>query len=219
MKQLQTPIIAYDNVRAIVLRVDKSLNKMRPHFFKTLLLACCMILSSNSIIFAQAPSMLWVKGMGGSSTDVGTSIAIDASGNTYTTGQFRGTVDFDPSAAVYNLVSASSNNDDIFVCKFDASGNFVWAKAMGGTAEDRGMGIAVDALGNVYIAGYFNGSADFDPSTSATYFLGSAGNQDIFVTMLDASGNFVWAQKYGGSSSDFGNAIDLDASGNVYITR
>ena len=68
--------------------------------------------------------------MGGTGYDEGYSIALDASGNVYTTGYFYRTADFDPATGTFNL--ASAGNYDILISKLDVSGNFVWAKAMGG---------------------------------------------------------------------------------------
>ena len=130
-------------------------------------------------------NFLWAKAMGASSDDNRKSIALDASGNAYTTGNFQGTVDFDPGAGTFNLTPAGYN--DIFVCKLNPSGNFLWAKAMGGTLYDYGNSIALDASGNAYTTGYFSGTADFDPD-SGTYNLTSAGNYDIFILKLKQQG-------------------------------
>jgi hypothetical protein len=160
-------------------------------------------------------NFVWGKQLGGTSPGQGYSIAVDASGNVYTTGLFGGTVDFDPGPGTFNLTSAGS--DDIFISKLDASGNFVWAKRMGGTDIDRGYSIAVDTSWNVYTTGYFEGTVDFDPGPGI-FNLTSAGSDDIFISKLDASGNFVWVKRMGGTSIDNGNSIAVDASGNVYTT-
>ena len=161
-------------------------------------------------------NLVWAKNMGGVSTEIGYSIAVDASGNVYTTGYFVGTADFNPNAGTFNLTSAGSQ--DIFVSKLDATVNLVWAKSMGGGAnDDVGISIAVDASGNVYTTGFFNGTVDFDPN-AGTFNLTSAGSQDIFVFKLDATGNLVWAKNMGGASNDIGQSIAVDASGNVYTT-
>lgn len=160
-------------------------------------------------------NFVWAKRMGGTDGDVGHSIAVDASGNVYTTGDFWGTVDFNPGSGTFNLSSAG--NDDIFISKLNASGNFVWAKRMGGTGFDVGQSIAVDASGNAYTTGFFRGTVDFDPG-AGTFNLSSAGSDDVFISKLDASGNLVWARRMGGTSFDAGNAIKVDASGNVYTT-
>ena len=160
-------------------------------------------------------NFVWAKAMGGANSEYSYSIALDGSGNVYTTGYFFGTADFDPGAGVANLTYAG--NDDIFISKLDASGNFVWAKAMGGSATDLGYSIAIDGSGNVYTTGYFEGTSDFDPG-AGVFNLTSAGYYDIFVSKLDASGNFVWANAMGGADSDYGSSIALDGSGNVYTT-
>ena len=104
---------------------------------------------------------IWAKQMGGTSFDAGQAIAVDDSGHVVVAGRFSDSVDFDPGVGVHTLTSNGS--DDIFVLKLDASGDFLWAKGMGGTGRDLAGGIAVDGSGQVYAIGYFNGPVDFDP--------------------------------------------------------
>jgi uncharacterized membrane protein YqhA len=163
----------------------------------------------------SAGNFIWAKRMGGTGSDYGYSITTDALGNIYTTGYFRGTADFDPGSGTYNLISAGGY--DIFIQKLDAAGNFIWAKAMGGTGQNMGISITTDALGNIYTTGYFHGTADFDPG-SGTYNLTSAGGADIFIQKLNSAGNFVWAKSMGGAYWDEGKSITTDASGNIYTT-
>jgi hypothetical protein len=159
---------------------------------------------------------VWAAHLGGSSWDCGESIAVDGSGNVHSTGFFDGTADFDPGTGTYNLTSAGGN--EIFISKLNASGNFVWAKGMGGSSNsEAGYGVALDPSGNVYSTGMFEGTADFDPG-SATYNLISAGDADIFVSKLDASGNFGWAKRMGGPASDEGKAIALMNSYYIYTS-
>lgn len=160
-------------------------------------------------------NFMWAKSFGGSSHENGISITLDASGNIYTTGYFNGTVDFDPGLGVANLSSAGNN--DVFIQKLDTSGNFIWAKSVGWLSDDQGLSITVDNSGNVFTAGYFSGTIDFDPGPGLAN-LSSAGNNDVFVQKLDASGNFVWAKSFGGSSDDEAFAVAVDASGNTYTT-
>ncbi len=161
-----------------------------------------------------AGNYVWAKRTGGTGIDVGNLITVDA-GNVYTTGYFYSTVDFNPGAGVSNLVSAGGS--DIFICKLDAAGNFVWAKNMGGSINDISYSIAVDGSGNVYSTGYFQATADFDPG-AATATLTSAGSFDIFISKLDVAGNYVWAKNMSGASTEAGNSIAVDVSGNVYAT-
>lgn len=165
---------------------------------------------------AKAQSFQWAKQMGGvADYDIGISIAADASGNVYTIGNFRTTADFDPGAETYNLTSAGEN--DVFISKLDPSGNFLWAKRIGGADNDDGLSIALDAAGNVFATGVFRLTTDFDPG-AGVFDLTSAGEADIFILHLDASGNFLWAKQMGGVASDFAFSIALDALNNVYTT-
>ncbi|WP_395047208.1 SBBP repeat-containing protein [Flavobacterium sp.] len=160
-------------------------------------------------------NLVWAKAMGGTGNENGQSISTDIAGNVYTTGYFQGTADFDPNAGVFNLTFAGVQ--DIFVTKLDATGNLVWAKAIGGTGNENGQSISTDTAGNVYTIGSFAGTVDFDPNVGVSNFT-SAGSNDIFVTKLDAAGNLVWAKIMGGTSTDNGSGISTDAAGNVYIT-
>ena len=161
---------------------------------------------------AQETNLEWVNSMGGTATDQGNAIVVDAFGNVYTTGSFRGTVDFDPGPGVFNL---TTNGEDVFISKLDASGVFLWAKNMGGTGTISGNAITVDAFGNVYTTGNFTGTADFDPGLGIFNLTASTGA--IFVSKLDASGAFLWAKNMGGIS-DYATPIAVDANGNAYTT-
>lgn len=159
----------------------------------------------------------WVRRMGGPSTDVGWDITVDTANNVLTTGQFGSTVDFNPSnSATNNLTSAGSS--DIFVQKLSSSGSFVWAKRLGGRGADRGSAIRTDAANQVYTTGSFSGTADFNPSGSATFNLTSAGSTDVFVSRLNSSGAFSLAQRFGGPSGDIAHDIDVDSAGSIYTT-
>jgi uncharacterized membrane protein YqhA len=174
---------------------------------------------NNSDIYISkldaAGNFIWAKRLGGSSVEFGFSIAVDSSGNVYTTGSFMGSVDFDPGTGSSNLTSAGLF--DIFISKLDSAGNFGWAKSMGGTNDDNGVSISVDGSGNVYTTGYFHGNVDFDPGPG-TSNLTSAGSNDIFISKLDASGNFIWAKSMGGTGQDGSSSITVGGSGNIYTT-
>lgn len=133
---------------------------------------------------------VWAKSMGGTFSDSGYGIAIDTSGNVYTTGSFGGTADFDPGTGVLDLVS--SGGTDIFISKLNNSGDFVWAKALGAGFDDYGYDISVDSSGNVYTTGFFRGTVDFDPGDMGIFNLTSAGFEDIFISKLAGSDKFPW---------------------------
>ncbi len=148
---------------------------------------------------------------GSTGADVAKSVVTDTGGNVFTTGSFRGTVDFDPGAGFANLSSVGL--DDIFVTKSDSAGSLLWARRFGGTGADRGLGIRVTATGTVVLTGSFSGTAGFDAIS-----LTSAGSTDIFVTRLDFAGTADWAVRVGGVAADVGHGIFVDNAAGVYVT-
>jgi type IX secretion system substrate protein/beta-propeller repeat-containing protein len=157
----------------------------------------------------------WATSMTGNGFSISFSIALDPAGNIYTTGYFHDTLDADPGAGIYNLISAGTL--DIFFQKSDASGNFAWAKSIGGTGDEMGQSVASDNSGNLYYTGSYSGTVDFDPGPGI-YNLTSAGSHDIFIQKLDTAGNFISAKSMGSSTYDEGLSINIDAFGNLYAT-
>ncbi|MCB0533195.1 MAG: SBBP repeat-containing protein, partial [Saprospiraceae bacterium] len=152
--------------------------------------------------------ILWAASGGGPASDIGFGIATDASGNVYVTGGFTGSASFGS-----HTVNASGGGVDVFIAKYDATGNVLWVVSGGGLDTDFGSDIAADASGNVYVTGEFQGTAGFGSQT-----LTSAGDVDAFVVKYDASGNVLWARSGGAGNFDTGNGIAADAAGNVYVT-
>jgi len=157
----------------------------------------------------------WAKNIGGPGSDNAMSVKLDPSENIYLIGIFIGTVDFDPGPGVMNLVSAG--NIDGFITKLDAAGSLIWARHQGGIAADVNYAAAIDAAGNIYTTGYFSGTADFNPGTGV-FNLTATGFNDIFVSKLDAGGNFMWARSMKGTSSEIAYSIAVDDYGHVYTT-
>ncbi|MDX2173181.1 MAG: SBBP repeat-containing protein [Bacteroidota bacterium] len=158
-------------------------------------------------------NFIWAKQIGGSSADEAYSIALDAGANIYVCGNFLSTVDFDPNVGIQNLTASGLH--DSFILKLNSSGNYVWAKSFGSSLSDACNDVSIDGLGNVLCIGMFQNTVDFDPGPS-TYTLQTNGGWDIFVSKLDASGNFIWARSIGGTGTDRGEGITSDASGNIY---
>ncbi len=149
----------------------------------------------------------WVIQAGGIYDDFGHAITIDDSRNSILTGYFGGTATF----GSYSLTS--SGYRDIFVAKMDADGNWLWATQAGGSDGDHGNGISTDVNGNSYVLGEFWDTAAFGP-----YSLTSIGHRDIFVSMINADGNWLWATQAGGFNNDNGHSITTDVAGNCYLT-
>ncbi len=169
-------------------------------------LYCSAMFSAIAIFLfanARAQSFSWaqeITGIGSSSAS-GTRVQIattDVAGNLYSIGYFGGTADFDAGLGTYNLTAVS--NLDMFIMKEDATGNLIWVKQVAGLSSGvcccLGRAIDVDQNGNVFIAGIFRDSFDFDPGP-ATYKLNSNGGPHSFILKLDALGNFVWVGDIG----------------------
>jgi hypothetical protein len=130
-------------------------------------------------------NFLWAKSMqfiGGWNANA-EALALDGVGGVYVAGQFRGTVDFDPGPGALNLTSVSAEAFDAFVWKLNNGGNFVWAGQIGGTGDDNAWAVDADALGNIHVAGRFQGTVDFNPG-AGTPNLASTGGYDFFIVKL-----------------------------------
>jgi hypothetical protein len=160
----------------------------------------------------------WLKIVGNSNIDNASEIVIDGVGNIYIAGGFKGTVDFDPSANVNSLTSGSFG--DGFILKLDPSGNYSWAKNFKGSPGIATInGLAVDNAGNVYTTGGVFQTVDFNPGTSNNSITATtAAYNDVFISKLDSSGNFVWIKQLSGNNEDIGIDIKCDASNNIVLT-
>jgi len=161
----------------------------------------------NDLSPINNPSWQWAKSGGGTGSDAGWDVAVDANGNAYITGWFSGTATFG------STTLTGQGGLDVFVAKLSTSGAWQWAKSAGGTSGGYGTDVAVDANGNAYITGYFMGTATFGNTT-----LTSQGNRDVFVAKLSTSGAWQWATSAGGTDLDEGCGVAVDPSGNTYIT-
>ena len=157
----------------------------------------------------------WVKTFGGISYEAISKITTDAAGNIYAVGNFRGTTDLDPSINQYTENSIGSY--DIFISKFNAVGELVWGKAIGSVEEDNARSVVVDASGNIYTACYFQESIDVNPGIDIETFT-SAGIYDILILKLNASGEYIWAQRSGNTLADYPLSLDIDKEGDIYLS-
>ena len=179
-----------------------------------------IFLSAASLfkLAAQIPNNEWAKQFGRGASFLGEprSLVTDATGNTYVTGSFSGTNDFDPGPGTYNLTT--TGGADIFIMKLNASGNLIWVKQIGGTfADDIANSIVLDLAGNLLVTGYFYGSVDFDPGM-AVYPLTAPNNfSDVFVLKLNKDGEFIWVKQVGGNSPDGSTSMIIDKSNNIYV--
>jgi uncharacterized protein (AIM24 family) len=150
---------------------------------------------------------LWSARFGDASSQTANAVAVDASGNVIVAGSFMGTVDFGGGA----LSSAGAR--DYFVAKFGPDGAYMWSKRFGNASDQWNPHIAVDASGNVIVAGGYEGAIDFGGGA-----LTSAGSQDICVAKLGSDGAYLWSKRFGDGDVQAANAVAVDPSGNVIIT-
>jgi hypothetical protein len=179
---------------------------------KNLLLALLFV---ANIFGASAQTFEWARTCAGAGTppadEISYSVIADALGNVYHVGFFRGNTNFNPPNG---QTISPVGEADMFIKKLNSDGSFAWARTFGSIENDHAQDIAVDATGNVYITGAFSGTVDFDPS-SAINNVNLQGQYNAFVLKLSAAGSLLWVKTVG-NNFDFGQAIDLDAAGNIY---
>lgn len=164
----------------------------------------------------SAGALIWAKSIGSIAFEEANSICVDLNGKVYITGAYSGSADFDPGVGVYNLVPTGGTYDrDIFICKLDSLGMFVWAKSIGNASgNDLGYSLLTDSIGNVYSTGTFYSTADFDTGVGVYNLTAGASSADAYICKMDSSGALIWAKNMG----DKGRSIALDKLGNVYTT-
>ncbi|MBF8275962.1 MAG: hypothetical protein HW390_1035 [Candidatus Brocadiaceae bacterium] len=165
---------------------------------------------NNGLTSLQASTFL-----GGSNNEYGKALAIDTSGNIYVMG-YTDSTDFPTTSRVY---SSSYNGGfyDVFVSKLDSGLTSLSASTyLGGSGDDNGYAITLDTGGNVYVTGYTD-SRGF-PTTSGSYDTSYNGSEDVFISKLNSGLTSLQASTFlGSSSSDYGKALAIDTSGNIYV--
>ncbi len=140
----------------------------------------------------------WIKGFGGASFDGCHGLAVDAGGDVLLGGHFW------QSIKLGTKTYQSKGNYDVLVARLaGATGQVKWAVAGGGPKNDRVHGLAVDAKGNVHVAGTFLGSATLGNSA----LTGAASTYNLFVARISTAGKFTWAVAPGGSSTQFYDGV------------
>ncbi len=152
-------------------------------------------------------NFIWSERAGGPGNDYGISISSDDDSYICSTGYFSGTAVFGADTLV------SNGGFDIFAARLDPEGSFIWARQAGGISYDRGYAIASNSSGSSYISGFFRDTASFGKS-----ILSSSGSSDIFIAKIDKLGNFLWAQKAGGTLDESVYGICIDNNGNSFIS-
>ena len=143
-------------------------------------------------------NVLWARQLGTPATDYATGVSVDFGGNVYVAGTTFDGLDG----------NAGAGGGDLFVAKFDGSGNKLWTRQLGSPVRDSAAGVCTDRNGNVIVTGYTDGSLDGNAS---------AGSIDLFVVKYDTGGNKLWSRQMGTPSWDYANAVAADGAGNIYV--
>jgi hypothetical protein len=158
--------------------------------------------------YSAAGAHVWSKRFGGASDDRGVGIAVSGAGDIVMTGYFNATADFGGGPHV------STGGVDIFLAKYSSAGAHTWSKVFGTSYGygDVSRGVSLDASGNIALTGSILGPVDFGGGA-----LAENGSYDIFVAKFSTSGAHLWSKRFGVLYDDHGDAIVMDAGGNVIV--
>jgi hypothetical protein len=141
-------------------------------------------------------------------------VATDAAGNLLVIGTFDGVTDFNP--ARQKTFDLGAANGHAFVAKYAPDGKLLWAKQFGNQWTSP-LHLAVDAKGNVVVAGGYRDATDVDPDPLTARTLPAVGGADAFVLKLDPAGTLAWANSASTADEDTITGVAIDAAGYVYL--
>jgi hypothetical protein len=179
----------------------------------------------NGAVFAwrvgSTGTLAWARALSTTGTIEAPAVVVDGSGFVSVGGRLNGTADLDPADATKAQVAAGTYWTP-YVVKLNPQGTYLWSKVARTVSAVAGApnaitGLGVDSIGNVYAAGTYAGTLDFDPSATANYTLASASKSvDGFVWKLGADGGFRWARGFGGVAPEAISDLFVDKAGNAY---
>lgn len=158
----------------------------------------------------------WSAAIQSNDFDRASSVVADSDGNVYLCGSFSGTNTIF-SSGTNNLTLSSFGATDIFIAKYDASGNVVWAKNMGSPDNDHANDIELDSEGNIVVAGTYRGSANMRDNLNPIW-LQSKGDGDCFFTKHKSNGELLFAKSVGSEKDDLPNQIAINTRNEILIT-
>jgi hypothetical protein len=162
--------------------------------------------------FNSSGVLQWSTYFGGINYDGGNSLAVDASGNIFLTGDTYSSSAIASSGAYQ---TTNGGGSDAYLAKFNSSGAFKWATYFGGTGTENGNAVKTDASGNIIMIGNTNSSTKI--ATSGAFQTTLGGKNDVFVAKFNTSGALQWSTYFGGSEADNGYSVTTDASNNIYL--
>jgi hypothetical protein len=152
--------------------------------------------TASLLKYGSSGNLTWSRTVNTMTADIAGGVAIDNLGNVFLSGSTLG-----------NVGGANVGGDDIFVRKYDSSGNLLWSRQVGSSGDEFVMSMAASSNGSIFITGYTTGN-----------LAGlNAGSRDAFLLKYDGSGNLLWSRQFGTSTVDNPDSVAVDASGNAYI--
>lgn len=159
--------------------------------------------------YSSAGGMQWMQQISGGGALAG--LATDSSGNVYLAGNFRDSI------SLGSWTLNSNGGSDAFVFKLNPDGQVLWGYNFGAAADDSATTLTADYAGNVYLAGKFQGTADFAPGSLVRSATSTAGTPSAFLLKLDTLANFYYVKTFGGGPNQVQiEDIVLDTSGVLY---
>ena len=162
--------------------------------------------------YDAAGNAQWGKTAGGTSTDEGSGITTDPSGNIIVTGYYHS-----PSITFGNTTLNNLGFYNSFITKYDNLGNVIWAKSVGGTGDDKAFKVCSDSNSNIYVIGAFYSQTGVFGNTTLTNASSTGNTGDLFVMKYDSSGTPLWSKSAGNTSNDYGINLNTDVSGNLFV--
>ncbi len=162
-------------------------------------------------------TLAWAKRAGEASFDSSHGITTLSDDSTVMTGSFCQSATFGEGEA-NETVLESYGNRDIFVARYNPDGTLIWAKRAGGTDVDGGHGITTLSDDTTVVTGSYRGSAIFGEGEANETVLVSAEKADIFVARYNHDGTLVWAERAGGTDSDYGRGITSLSGDSTVVT-
>lgn len=159
---------------------------------------------------------IWTRGVQGVGNEFLHNIRYNGLDQLYITGNFSGTLDFNPGPA-QNL-HTSNGSFDAYILTLDTNGLYLWSRTFGGDGNDLAVTASPDRQGNINVAGLFTGgNVDMDPGPGVR-LRSSNGGYDVFVSKFSANGQLLWNIAFGGTGNDEAWGIAADYAGNVHTT-
>lgn len=161
-----------------------------------------------------AGNLLWKILIGSTGIERGAALKVDHAGNIIITGIYTTSIDFDPGVGETLLTPIASY--DIFIAKYSSAGALQWAKGFGGNLVDYPSDIDIDNSNNVYTVGYYQGTADFDPTAGVDSYT-SASGRDGFLTKYDSNGNYQWTNAFQSTSNVNCSEIEVNSVDEIVV--